>query len=30
MNEIQNKEVYQGLNKLYANVTEIRKHPTPF
>ena len=23
MNEIQNKEVYQGLNKLYANVTEI-------
>ena len=23
MNEIQNKEVYQGLNKLYANVSEI-------
>ncbi len=23
MNELQNKEVYQGLNKLYANVTEI-------
>ena len=23
MNEILNKEVYQGLNKLYANVTEI-------
>ena len=23
MNEIQNKEVYQGLNKLYASVSEI-------
>ena len=23
MNEIQNKEIYQGLNKLYANVSEI-------
>ena len=23
MNKIQNKEIYQGLNKLYANVSEI-------
>ncbi len=23
MNEKQNKEIYQGLNKLYANVSEI-------
>ena len=23
MNEIQNKEIYQGLNKLYASVSEI-------
>ena len=23
MNEIQNKEIYQGLNKLYADVSEI-------
>ena len=27
MNEIQNKEIYQGLNKLYADVSEILAMP---